>query len=104
MYLLNGLVTSWLNRPGLGQEAADAMEGVVQSKPRSRFTIGDVLKKCRAVLVRLIAGMDGQGILHQDAAFAVNLAIRGFLFVPGAQVVKITREHEGLYIITRLDR
>jgi hypothetical protein len=100
MYLLNGLVTSWLNRPGLGQEAADVIERGVQNRSRSSFPTGDLIMNCRAVLVRLIGCVDGQGALYQYA----NLAIQGFLFVPSAQVVRSKREHEGLYIIARLDR
>jgi hypothetical protein len=101
MYLLNGLVTSWLNRPGLGQEAADVIEGVALNRPRSSITIGDLIMNCRAMLVHLIGWLDGQVILYQYA----YLAIQGFLFVPSAQVVNTTREHDmGFHINVRLDR
>jgi len=97
MYL-NNAATSWPKAPGLGQEVAKATEEIPFHPGRSGFAADeDPMEGCRAALARLLGSGESQRIvLCQHATQALNLAVQGFPFAPGDQVVTTALEHNSV--------
>lgn len=94
---LNNAATSWPKAPQVGGTVASYVSGLPYHAGRSGFSGPDIPGECRNLLAGLLQVKDSSRIvLGPNATHALNIALHGIRWRPGATVVTTVAEHNSV--------
>ena len=94
---VNNAATSWPKAPQVGGTVASYVSGVPYHAGRSGFFGQDIPGECRNLLADLLQVKDPRRIvLGANATHALNIALHGVRWRPGAAVVTTAAEHNSV--------
>ncbi|CQR72056.1 Cysteine desulfurase [Sporomusa ovata DSM 2662] len=94
---VNNAATSWPKAPQVGEIVASYVSGVPYHAGRSGFSGPDIAGECRKLLADLLQVKDATRIvLGSNATYALNIALHGIHWQPGAAVITTAAEHNSV--------
>jgi cysteine desulfurase/selenocysteine lyase len=102
----NNAATAWPKAPQVGETVAACINGLPHHAGRAGFSGPDIPGNCRELLAELLQVKDTSRIVFSpNATHALNIALQGLPWQPGAAVVTTVAEHNSvlrpLYYLNR---
>lgn len=94
---MNNAATSWPKAPGVARRVQESLEALPQHAWRTGFNREEAREGCRTLLKDLMRIGDARDIAYaSNATHALNIAIQGFDWKPGARAVTTDAEHNSV--------
>lgn len=94
---LNNAATAWPKAPQVGETVAACINGLPHHAGRAGFSGPDIPGTCRTLLADLLQVSDANRIIFgPNATHALNIALQGLHWRPGAAVVTTVAEHNSV--------
>ncbi len=94
---MNNAATSWPKAPGVARRVQESLEALPQHAWRTGFNKEEAREDCRTLLKDLMRIGDARDIAYaSNATHALNIAIQGFDWKPGARAVTTDAEHNSV--------
>ena len=93
----NNAATAWPKAPQVGETVAACINGLPHHAGRAGFSGPDIPGTCRTLLADLLQVSDANRIIFgPNATHALNIALQGLHWRPGAAVVTTVAEHNSV--------